>query len=96
MTKPKQAQKRGIAITKTCTFSGKRKVGIDTNIFYRIYQQPYLMEGEANKIFSFKDLVYTHIICLHEFKDLIMRDEKISEEDAKTKVKQFLNGKMFK
>jgi len=93
MTKPTQAQKRGVAITRTCTFSGRRRVGVDTNVFYRIYQQPYLMEGESSKIFSFNDFVYTHIICLHEFKDLIMRDEKISEEDAKVKVKQFLKEK---
>ena len=37
-----------LGIKRMTAFSGKRKVGIDSNILIRIYEQPFLLENDAS------------------------------------------------
>ncbi len=81
--------KKGFTITRSVCFNGRRKVGIDTNILRRLYDQPYLLGREASRIFNFNDLIFSHVICLYEFVRYLKKRENLSKEKAKIKAKEF-------
>ncbi|MAH50081.1 hypothetical protein CMI37_29950 [Candidatus Pacearchaeota archaeon] len=85
-----------VGIQRKTHFSGKRKIGMDTNIFIKFYDQPYLLGLEASRMFNYKNLLFTHAICLHEFSKYIKIKEKIDDREAKKKAKLFLRKRNVK
>ena len=88
-------KKKGFVIIRTTKFAGKRKVGIDTNILIRIYDQPYLLDREASRIFNFKDFLFTHVICFFEFAKYL-KNKGFNYEEAKHEAKKFLKDNNIK
>lgn len=81
----KTNDKEIIRIQKFTSFSGKRKVGIDTNVLIKLYEQPFLFNYEESRIFNCMDLMFTHIICFRELVKHIAkknRDEMIAKKEA--------------
>ncbi len=68
----------------------KRRVGIDTGIFIRIYEQPYLLGYESSRIFNYKDIIFTHVICKGELIRKLKRKEGLSEVEAIKEVNLFV------
>lgn len=72
------------------SFKGKRRVGLDTNVFIKLYDQPTLFEYEESRIFSFNDLVDTNKICVFELAKYIQKKKKINIEEARKEAKEFI------
>jgi len=81
------------SISRHVTFNGRRRVGLDTNILRKIYEQPYLLELEASKIFNKKDLLFTHSVCLHEFTNYLSSRKGLSYDKAKNEAKEFIKSR---
>lgn len=60
---------------RTTAFTGKRKVGIDTNILIRIYEQPFLLEYEESRIFNYNDILFVHPITIFELTKFIIKKD---------------------
>jgi len=78
-----------IGIQRFTSFKGKRRIGIDTNIFIKLYNQPFLFDYEEARIFNYRDIIFTHSICRFELIKNLMREGK-SKEEAKSETKSFL------
>lgn len=76
-------------IQRVTKFNGKRKVGIDANVLIRIYEQPFLLENDAFRIFKSGDIIFTHAICLYEIIKKLKK-KGFNEQEAKVKAKFFL------
>jgi|GEM_PF-2133290 len=83
---------KAIGIGRVTAFNGRRKVGIDTNVFIKLYQQPYLFDYEQARIFNYSDLIFTHSICRFELIKYLMKEGK-SLEEAKAEANSFIRGK---
>jgi len=82
-------QKKFIGFKRTYSFNGNRKVGLDTNVLIKFYDNPYLFEYEESRIFRYPNLIFIHVISKYEFiKYLISRGS--SEEEAKLNVNSFI------
>ena len=79
-----------IGIRRQSTFSGKRRVGLDTNIFIKLYDQPMLFEHEESRIFRFGDLIFTNKICVFELAKYIKKKRNIDMEEARKEAKEFI------
>ena len=79
-----------IGIRRQSTFSGKRRVGLDTNIFIKLYDQPMLFEYEESRIFRFGDLIFTNKICVFELAKYIKKKRNIDMEEARKEAKEFI------
>jgi len=79
-----------IGIRRQSTFSGKRRVGLDTNIFIKLYDQPMLFEHEESRIFRFGDLIFTNKICVFELAKYIKKKRNIDMEEARREAKEFI------
>ena len=79
-----------MGIKKQSTFSGKRRVGLDTNVFIKLYDQPVLFEYEESRIFRFRDLLFTNKICLFELAKHINKKKNIDIEEARKEAKEFI------
>ncbi|MBS3074685.1 hypothetical protein J4447_04535 [Candidatus Pacearchaeota archaeon] len=82
-----------IGIRRTTAFNGRRKIGIDTNIFVRIYDQPFLLRVEASRIFNRHDIIFTHAACLREFTKHIMLKKNCDFHSAKEEAKDFIKSR---
>ena len=80
----------GFIIGRQAMFQGRRKVGLDTNVFIRIFEQPFLLETEASKIFNYSDILYTHAICKWQLIKKLKK--KHSEDEAKRIANDFIQG----
>ena len=67
-----------------------KKVGIDTNILIKLYDQPMLFEYEEAKIFKSKDTIFTNKICIFELSNYIRKKKNIDIESAKKEAKEFI------
>lgn len=85
-TKPQQ---KIIGLTRTPHFIEERKVGLDTNILIKLYDNPFLFSYEESRIFKYSDLVFIHIISKYEFIKYLM-NKGFNEEEAKAKVNSFI------
>ena len=79
-----------IGIRRQSTFSGKRRVGLDTNIFIKLYEQPMLFEYEESRIFGFEDLIFTNKICVFELAKYIKKKKNIDLGEARKEAKEFI------
>src|SRR3989344_6905730 len=79
-----------IGIRRQSTFSGKRRIGLDTNIFIKLYDQPMLFEYEESRIFRFGDLIFTNKICVFELAKYIKKKRNIDMEEARKEAKEFI------
>lgn len=82
-------------IQRVTSFNWKRKIGIDTNILIRIYEQPFLLDNEASRIFNYNDLIFTHAICKWEFIKKLKKNG-LFEEQAKKEASSFLKDNNIK
>lgn len=81
-------------IVRQTRFTGKRKIGLDTNILIYLYDQPHLYEYEETRIFRFNDTVFTHSICIYELAKHIKKKEKYNKiEEALEEAKRFIKEK---
>src|SRR3989338_11644122 len=79
-----------IGIRRQSTFSGKRRVGLDTNVFIKLYDQPMLFEYEESRIFRFGDIIFTNKICVFELAKYIRKKRNIGTEEARKEAKEFM------
>ena len=79
-----------IGIRRQSAFSGKRRVGLDTNVFIKLYDQPMLFEYEESRIFRFGDLIFTNKICVFELAKYIKKKRNIDMEEARKDAKEFI------
>ncbi|MDO8460255.1 MAG: PIN domain-containing protein [Nanoarchaeota archaeon] len=79
-----------IGIRRQSIFSGKRRVGLDTNVFIKLYDQPMLFEYEESRIFRFGDLIFTNKICVFELARYIKKKNNIDMEEARKEAKEFI------
>jgi predicted nucleic acid-binding protein len=84
-----EPQQKIIGITRTSHFIGDRKVGLDTNILIKLYNNPYLFGHEEARIFNYPNLIFIHVITKYEFIKYIVSGG-FKEEDAKAKVNSFI------
>lgn len=82
-------QKKFIGLTKTSYFMGERKVGLDTNILIKIYDNPYLFEYEESRIFKYPNLIFIHAISKYEFIKYVIA-KGFNEVEARAKVNSFI------
>jgi predicted nucleic acid-binding protein len=91
MENPKQnktkVQGQFVGIQKSSYFYGKRKIGIDTNILIKLYNQPSLFDYEESRIFD-GNIVYTHAICKYEFIKALKKD--LGEDKAREEASNFI------
>ena len=80
-----------IGIKRTTFFNGKRRVGLDTNILIKLYDNPSLFSYEEARIFNNKDIIFVHPISLFEFIKYL-KGKKLSEEVAKIEANNFLDS----
>lgn len=78
-----------ISIQRNTSFIGKRRVGLDTNILIKLYENPALFHYEEARIFNYKDTMFTHSICRWEFIKYL-KEKGMSEEKARTEADNFL------
>ena len=78
-----------ISIQRNTSFTGKRRVGLDTNIPIKLYENPSLFHYEEARIFNYRDTMFTHPICLWEFIKYLKK-KGMDEEKAKTEAHNFL------
>lgn len=84
-----------VEIKRRATFLGKRKVGLDTNILIKLYDNPYLFSYEESRIFDM-GVVFIHAISQWEFIKYIMNKKGLDEENAKLEAKSFLEKRKIK
>ncbi len=84
-----------IGIQRTTFFNGRRKVGLDTNILIKLYENPHLFSYEEARIFNRKDVIFIHRLC---FKELVKYITKggMNENLAKQEARQFLQSHNIK
>ncbi len=81
---------KAIKIKRTTNFTGKRKIGIDTNTLIKIYKFPGLYDYEESRIFNYKEIIFIHSICNYEFIKYLIKEDGLSLENAKKEAKIFL------
>ena len=79
-----------INIKRTSFFYGERKIGLDSNILIKLYEDPYLFDYEEARIFNDKDLIFIHKICLYEFVKYLKKN--LEEDKAKSEAKNWLDS----
>jgi predicted nucleic acid-binding protein len=87
-----ERENKSFAISRATFFNGKRQVGLDTNILIKIYEQPYLLNREASRIFNYKDLIFIHARVKFEFIRKLQK-KGFNETEAKNEVNNFLREK---
>lgn len=90
-----QKQQRFIGIQRTAFLSGKRRVGLDTNILIKLYDSPALFGYEEARIFNRIDVIFTHRLC---FLELIkyLKKKGFDENEANHQARDFLNNHNIK
>jgi len=83
-------KKEGLSLKRVSFLTGKRKVGLDTNILIKLYEQPGLFDYEEARIFNEKNAVFIHPISLLEFANHLKK-KGANKEEADAKVKEFTN-----
>ena len=80
-------------IERRTFFTGKRRVGLDTNILIKLYEQPDMFAEEQARIFNQRDTMFTHAICVWELAKHLMKSKGYEEEQAKAEAKKFVKEK---
>ncbi len=81
---------RGIKITRESYFKGVRKVGLDSGMLISLVDNAILFSEYILKIDEEEGLLFTHEICIEEAIDVLPRDYKWTEENARKAVQKFL------
>ncbi|MBS3095191.1 type II toxin-antitoxin system VapC family toxin [Candidatus Woesearchaeota archaeon] len=78
-----------IRLQRNTRFYGKRKVGLDTNILIKLYEQPHFFDYEEARIFNQEDTIFVDKIG---FSELIkyLKKSGLNEETAKEKANNWL------
>lgn len=85
-------RQRIIGITRKSQFIGERKVGLDTNILIKLYDNPYLFEYEESRIFRYPNLVFIHVINKYELIEYLVKKGS-NEEEARLKIGSLIREK---
>lgn len=88
-------QAKIIGIQKTTFFSGRRKVGLDTNILIKLYDNPFLFSYEESRIFNKKDVIFIHRLCFKELIKYLVK-KGINESQAEEQAIDFLESHNIK
>lgn len=80
-------------VTRETSFNGLRRIGLDTNILIKLYDQPYLFQSEAARIFKYDNLVFTTKVNVFELTKYITKKERADFETAKKMAKSFILDK---
>lgn len=88
----RRKEENRFSIFRSTFFSGKRKVGLDTNILIKLYEQPDLFSYEQARIFNQQDIIFTSKICVWELTKHLMKTKNLTEEEARVKSKEFLKA----
>ncbi len=75
---------------KASFFNGKRRIGLDTNVLIKLYDNPGLFSYEEARIFNEKDVIFVHPISEYELSEY-MKEKGFDEESAKSEAKKFLS-----
>jgi len=78
-----------ISMQKASFFSGKRRIGLDTNVLIKLYNNPGLFGYEEARIFNKKDVIFIHPISEYELSKYI-KEKGFDKESAKSEAKKFL------
>ncbi len=81
-----------IGIKRETFFNGKRRVGIDTNILIKLYDNPFLFSYEEARIFSYQDIIFTHVICKWELIKYLKEKKELDENQAKLEASNFIRN----
>lgn len=90
-----QRQQRFIGIQRTAFLSGKRKIGLDTNVLIKLYDSPALFSYEEARIFNRRDVIFTHRLCFLELVKYIKK-KGFDENEANHQARDFLNSHNIK
>lgn len=90
-----EKERKAIKIQRTTFFNGKRRVGLDTNVLIKLFDNPAFFSYEEARIFNRDDVVFTHRLC---FMELIkyLRKKGFNEEEADHQASIFLNSHNMK
>lgn len=78
-----------ISIKRETKFIGERRVGLDTNILVKLYDNPFLFDYEESRIFRYQNLIFIHVISKHELIRYLIQ-KGLKEENAKSEVNNFI------
>ena len=79
-----------IEVQRMTRFNGDRKIGLDTNVLIKLYDNPYFFEYEESRIFNLRETIFIHAQCQWEFINYIKKHKRISEQEARTEAKNFV------
>lgn len=83
--------KKEISVEMHTRFKGKRKIGLDTNILIKLYDEPILFAYEQARIFNEEDTIFTHRICRIEFIRWLKNNYKLDDKGAEAESNKFLS-----
>src|SRR3989344_4102295 len=82
-------KQRVISIKRETKFIGERRVGLDTNILIKLYDNSSLFDYEEARIFKYQNLVFIHVISKYELIKYLIQNG-FSEENARSEVNNFI------
>ncbi|MDD5417317.1 MAG: PIN domain-containing protein [Candidatus Nanoarchaeia archaeon] len=82
-----------IVISRTVSYTGVRKVGLDSCVLYNLIVYVEDFDKKRAEIFNNDNLIFTHQACLKETKKNLMKYEDYTEEEARDEVIAYINKK---